>query len=44
MLKTLTKLFVSNMAAILVLIANYGAGPNSVFVWYEPNVPISLKK
>jgi len=35
---------VSSIAAFLVFFANTGIGTNSVLIFYEPDIPESLKK
>ncbi len=43
-MKRLLTCAASCMAAILVFAANSGVGPCSVFVYYEPDIPESLKQ
>jgi cyclic lactone autoinducer peptide len=33
----------TSLASFLVFVAGIGVNPNSIFVWYEPDIPESLK-
>jgi len=33
----------TSLAAFFVFVAGIGVSPNSIFIWYEPDIPESLK-